>query len=272
MSNYGQYDLRGLLGNQTGEDLIEKTKVTKVFLIGLDEIRFSKENIYQIDPDDAELLAKNIQENGIIHDLVGYRDEEGYTLISGHRRLTALKLLCEQGQMYTYHGMDITGKAPLTIVDRPDNSSKVGLQIVSGNHQRSLSADEKKEVIRYTVNCLKALEAEGLYEWPKGVRACDVLAEKTGISAHFIKDYLARTGISKTEGVPDPEMEEKHRQSKQVSEEEKAIKGLRKAMKTLNKRVAAFDWSILLELDEQQTDEIRKELQDLLSRLQVHAG
>ena len=93
MSIYGQYDLRGILGDQTGEDFIEKKKTTKVFLAEIEEVKPNPNNKFSTDSEGIDLLASNIEENGLLHDLVAYRCGDKYVLISGHRRLLALQKL-----------------------------------------------------------------------------------------------------------------------------------------------------------------------------------
>ena len=159
--------------------------------------------------------------------------------------------------------MDITGKVPITLIENSKKTYMISLQLISANHQRHMTADEKRTVIRNTLSCLNALEKVGKFSWPKGIRTCTVLAEKTGIAEHFIKDYLAESGITKS-NIPDPDVEEKNRRSKEVTEEAKAVKRLTKAIRTLNKRTSDFDWSILSELDETEIIEIKEQLKQLI--------
>ena len=271
MSIYGQYDLRGILGDQTGGDIFEKKKTTKIFFLDINDIEPNPLNAFSEDSEEINMLAKSIQENGILHDLVGYQDEDKYKLISGHRRLKALKKLIMQGERYQYHGLDITGKVPITLIEKLDEPGMIGLQIVSANHQRNMSNDEKRAIIRYALSCLKSLEKIGKYEWPSGVRTCTVLAEKTGIAEHFIKDYLAEVGISKN---TDTNMQETDLQklSSSVTKEEKSVKSLSKAIRTLSRRTAEFDWAALSEIDPAAASDIKEQLVQLITKLQSYIG
>ena len=62
MSIYGQYDLRGILGDQTGEDFIEKKKTTKVFLAEIEEVKPNPNNKFSTDSEGVYNKPK-IQEN-----------------------------------------------------------------------------------------------------------------------------------------------------------------------------------------------------------------
>lgn len=262
MSTYGQYDLRGILGDQTGEDFIEKKKATKVFLIEIEDVKPNPENRFSTDLEGINLLAKNIEEYGLMHDLVAFRSGEQYVLISGHRRLLALQMLLSCGKSYSYHGLDITGRVPLTVIENLKDEDAIGLQIVSANHQRNLSADEKREIIRYSLSCLKSLEKAGKYKWPTGVRTCTVLAEKTGIAEHFIKDFLAESGLSKN-------CDGQKKDTYEISKKEKTVKGFKKAVRTLTKQAACFDQDIRSLLDSTEIADIKTQLQELICQLQA---
>lgn len=63
-------------------------------LIDIDEITPSEENFYEIS--DIDLLADDIEREGLKHNLVVIKDGDGYRIKSGHRRFAAIKLLIEQ--------------------------------------------------------------------------------------------------------------------------------------------------------------------------------
>ena len=77
----------------------EQMKVEKTALVPLDLIDFNEDNIFnQFDSDDnIEELAKNIEDNGLLHNIVVVEKEDGrYLLISGERRTKAFKFLNRQ--------------------------------------------------------------------------------------------------------------------------------------------------------------------------------
>ena len=106
------------------------------------------------------------------------------------------------------------------------------------------------------------MEKENKYTWPVGVRTCKVLAEKTGIAEHFIKDFLAETGLSK-------DREEQNCRSHEMSKEEKVMKGFKKAIRTLKKQASDFDLDILSQLDSGEIADIKTQLQELICQLQT---
>lgn len=68
-------------------------------MIDFTEIKLNKENFYELS--EIELLADDIERQGLKHNLVVCKDSggAGYWLISGHRRYSAIKLLIEQHRL-----------------------------------------------------------------------------------------------------------------------------------------------------------------------------
>lgn len=68
-------------------------------MIDFSEIKLNKDNFYSLS--EIELLADDIERQGLKHNLVVSKDSggAGYWLISGHRRYSAVKLLIEQDRL-----------------------------------------------------------------------------------------------------------------------------------------------------------------------------
>lgn len=68
-------------------------------MIEFSEIKLNKENFYSLS--EIELLADDIERQGLKHNLVVCKDSggNGYWLISGHRRYSAVKQLIEQDRL-----------------------------------------------------------------------------------------------------------------------------------------------------------------------------
>ena len=68
-------------------------------MIEFSEIKQNKDNFYTLS--ELELLADDIERQGLKHNLVVCKDSAGagYWLISGHRRYSAIKLLIEQNRL-----------------------------------------------------------------------------------------------------------------------------------------------------------------------------
>lgn len=72
----------------------EKTLET-TSIIEIEDIDFNHDNVFSSGDDEESVkeLAQNIQENGLLHNIVVTRNGERYTLISGERRVKACKYL-----------------------------------------------------------------------------------------------------------------------------------------------------------------------------------
>lgn len=73
--------------------------VDNIQMIEFSEIKQNKDNFYTLS--ELELLADDIERQGLKHNLVVCKDSAGagYWLISGHRRYSAIKLLIEQNRL-----------------------------------------------------------------------------------------------------------------------------------------------------------------------------
>lgn len=73
--------------------------VDNIQMIEFSEIKQNKDNFYTLS--ELELLADDIERQGLKHNLVVCKDSagSGYWLISGHRRYSAIKLLIEQQRL-----------------------------------------------------------------------------------------------------------------------------------------------------------------------------
>ena len=89
-----------ILTNAIAEDL--KTAASDSFIdslkmIEVDDIQPNKDNFYEMT--EIEELAEDIERQGLMSVLVATAAENGkYKLISGHRRLAAIKLLISEGR------------------------------------------------------------------------------------------------------------------------------------------------------------------------------
>ncbi len=121
-------------------------------LIDINEITPSKENFYEIS--DIDLLADDIEREGLKHNLVVVKDSDGYRIKSGHRRFAAIKLLIEQKRRSNT-------KIPCYIDgSKTEAESQFDLIMLNATQRKYSDADvlhEYEEIER----TFKALEAEG---------------------------------------------------------------------------------------------------------------
>lgn len=141
-------------------------------MIDVSEIAPSESNFYELS--DIELLADDIEREGLKHNLVVYRSSETglYNVISGHRRLSAIKLLISENRRSST-------KIPCFVdSEKSSAESQFDLIMLNATQRKYSDADimrEYEEIER----TLKALEAEGK---PIKGRMRDKIAELLRIS------------------------------------------------------------------------------------------
>lgn len=123
-------------------------------MIEINEIAPSENNFYEIS--DIELLADDIEREGLKHNLVVYRDSDTgfYKVKSGHRRLAAIKMLINEKRRNST-------KIPCFVDTEKSNAeSQFDLIMLNATQRKYSDADilhEYEEIER----TLKKLEAEG---------------------------------------------------------------------------------------------------------------
>lgn len=123
-------------------------------MIDIEKIKPSTENFYELSG--LELLADDIEREGLKHNLVVSKDKdgEGYWLKSGHRRLAAIKLLIESGRI---HGT----KLPCYIDgEKTRAESKLDLIMLNATQRRYTDAETMREYDELK-KTFKELEDEG---------------------------------------------------------------------------------------------------------------
>ena len=257
-------DLGKMFGDSNQE--MQKAAALKTYLVKLDEILPSEENPYKVEEESVQRLAENIEQYGLFQALTAQKEGSEIRLISGERRYTALKYLADSGKVYTYNGADITGYAPVSYVKQVVGDMKT-MMMISANAHRDMQAGEKNHIIETAINSLEKQVLSGKFSW-EGKRKATVLAAITGIKEHYIKDYLAKKNKEIKFAEEDPETLAKIRQSKQVTEEEKAYKDLLKQITNCIKKFEKLDSYILAALPEDELNTFQSKCFELSLHLQ----
>lgn len=123
-------------------------------MVDFSEIKLNKENFYEIS--DIELLADDIERQGLKHNLVVCKDSggAGYWLISGHRRYSAIKLLVEQKRL--------TSTLIPCYIDGERSAAEARLNLIMLNAtQRKYTDAEVMQEYHVLRETLEELEAQG---------------------------------------------------------------------------------------------------------------
>ncbi len=260
-----EFNLSSFLNGESEAEALKRAKATKIYLIDVNEVLENSSNFYSMNEEEINYLSEDIRKNGIWQDLVAYKEEGGYTLLSGHRRLAAIKKLLAEGYSYSFHGQDITGKLPLTIADKPGNSSYMNLALISANQERNLTVTEKETVIQKTLDSLRELADQGQFQWPQAVRTYEVIAQKTGFSGNVVKNYLVKTHQGKN-GIIEANLNNEPRNStnSQYRKIKKSISSLRKNLSNLSEEELTIDVIDDLMYLRNEFESILEELQNRL--------
>lgn len=140
-------------------------------MIDIDLIEPNKNNFYEMS--EIEALANDIERQGLMTALVVSEQNGGkYELISGHRRLAALKSLIADGRRRN-------GKVPCFIKGaKPNTETELDLIMLNATQRKYSDADTMREYEELT-RIFKELEAEG--KTIKG-RIRDRIAEALNVS------------------------------------------------------------------------------------------
>ena len=163
------FDLAAVLGSVSKSDTGEK----QIVYIDIDKIRPDPKNFYSVSVANVEELAGSIELVGLQQPILVRPEDDGYTVISGHRRMAALKLLIHEGQ-------DQFAKVPC-IVEQPDalpEMTELKLILANADTRRMTDGELSMQAERVE-RLLYELQEKGV-EFPGRMR--DHVAEAVKVS------------------------------------------------------------------------------------------
>ena len=152
----------------------------RIEYLPLSELHEDERNFYTVDK--VEELAANIQSCGLMDPLRVRKSEDGYTIVSGHRRAAALRLLAAEDSKFEQVACIIeTG-------DIPEQLQELRLIFANSATREMSSADKAKQAERVEV-LLYELKEQGM-EFPGRMRdrvaeACRISRSKPGRLEHI---------------------------------------------------------------------------------------
>lgn len=163
------FDLAAALAAVSKSDTGEK----QIVYIDIDKIRPDPKNFYSVDVANVEELAGSIELVGLQQPILVRPEDGGYTVISGHRRMAALKLLIHEGK-------DQFAKVPC-IVEQPDalpEMTELKLILANADTRRMTDSELSMQAERVE-RLLYELQEKGV-EFPGRMR--DHVAEAVKVS------------------------------------------------------------------------------------------
>lgn len=147
----------------------------QIAYLPLAELHEDERNFYTVDK--VEELAANIQSCGLMDPLRVRKSEDGYTIVSGHRRAAALRLLAAEDSKYEEVACIIENG------DIPEQLQELRLIFANSATREMSPADEAKQAERVEV-LLYELKEQGM-EFPGRMRdrvaeACRISRSKLG--------------------------------------------------------------------------------------------
>lgn len=129
--------------------------IDNIKMIKVTDIETNSENFYSLP--DIEELAEDIERQGLIHSLAVTKTSYGtYKLISGHRRLSAIKLLSEKGKWNS-------GTVPCYVITAKKSEAEMNLDLIMLNHtQRKYSDADIFKEHEELKKIFTQLEADGI--------------------------------------------------------------------------------------------------------------
>ena len=235
----------------------EKNTVT----IKVSQIKENPLNMRSMDLDQIRILAYDIDTYGLMQPLAVYEDDDGrYTLLSGHRRLAALKQLgvkevpCkvfpkpadefEEQEILT--SANISRRKPSELVDELKRAEQAWNTMFKENRDRHVER-LKAQFIKEHQSVPKYIEDPDLYVHNNFRPKFEYIRSLTGfdLSNSTIKEQLKKAvpeeagpnmdGISEAEDEEDAKSEKKEKKEKEIT-----LKDIAKAASTLRGMIMGF--------------------------------
>lgn len=163
------------------------TGAERIEYIPLAELRADERNFYELSG--VEDLAANIQLCGLMDPLRVRKADDGYTIVSGHRRFAALSLLAKEDDKFA------SAACIVESADVPQALQELRLIYANSDTRRMSGADISKQAERVEA-LLYQLKEEGM-EFPGRMR--DHVAEACKVS----KSKLSRLAVIRDRLAPD---------------------------------------------------------------------
>ena len=156
--------------------------------IRIDQLRGFKDHPFQVkDNEELQTLCDSIREYGVLSPLLARPTEDGYEIISGHRRkAAALKL-----------GLD---KLPVLVRDMTDDEAVI-LMVDSNIQRENLLPSEKAFAYKMKLEAIKRKAGrpskENSRQLVGNYESADLIGQDTGESGRTIQRYIRLTYLAK---------------------------------------------------------------------------
>ena len=152
--------------------------------IRIDQLRGFKDHPFQVkDNEELQALCDSIREYGVLSPLLARPTEDGYEIVSGHRRkAAALKL-----------GLD---KLPVLVRDMTDDEAVI-LMVDSNIQRENLLPSEKAFAYKMKLEAMKYQGKSTSRQVVGKLESADLIGQDTGESGRTIQRYIRLTYLAK---------------------------------------------------------------------------
>lgn len=168
---------------------------SKIYFIGVDKIISNELNkVFKVE--DLDELRNGIEMYGLKQPISVVRSNDKYKIISGHRRIAAIKQIFEANKTIMFGSRELSNQVPCIFENEFDNEDDEFLNLCSSNNYRRLSPEEIKSVV---IRCSQILEKrlESGEMSIEGTSKRDLIAKMAGVSARTVDKYL-KSNIEET--------------------------------------------------------------------------
>lgn len=135
--------------------------------------------------DDFEMLVKSIQEIGVIHVLlVRPRKEGGYEVVSGHRRMEALKAIN-------------AATAPCEVREMDDDHAIITMVSTNITHRAKLLPSEKARALKMRYEAARRIRLSSKEKDSRETRVTETIGIQESISARQVSRYIKLNDLNK---------------------------------------------------------------------------
>lgn len=161
---------------------------TTIYTIGIGKIKNNELNsTYKVD--DVKELRQSIEQYGLKQPLTVIKDGDDYKLISGHRRLKAIKEIYSDGGTIKFAGKEYNGLVPCIFESEFQDKDEEFLNLVSSNSYRKLSPEEMSALVHKAREIYeRRLENGEIVKDDTPTR--DVIGKMINVSGRTVDKYL----------------------------------------------------------------------------------
>ena len=215
---------------------------TKIYFIGIDKITNNELNeVFKVE--DLDELINGIEMYGLKQPISVVKSGDKYKIISGHRRISAIKQIFAANKTIQFSGRELSNKVPCIFENEFKNEDDEFLNLCASNNYRRLSPEEVKPVV---------------------VRCSEILEKRLESGEMSIEGTTRRDAIAKMAGVS-PRTVDKYLKSDDATSDKTKIKSVNSIVNTIDKYISFISDIEMDEYGRSDKERIKESLMNLVS-------